>query len=212
MSGIDARCADLSEAQAADATLDGANFTAVILSGANVAGASFRGTNLRGALLVDIDFDQAIMEDAKVILGTARLSQHLQVALRDHTLWVDSNGAEGARADLSDAKLSGSYQSGRILRNCNLSWAWMAHYDFVLADLAGANLMGTDLRFCNFRGAKLTESNFGPALIDGGAGRPASDRRPANLTGASLTKAELTGTDLGATNTTDTIGIDTDAS
>lgn len=202
--------------------MDGANFTAVILSGANVAGASFRGTNLRGALLVDIDFDQAIMEDAKVILGTARLSQHLQVALHDHALWVDSNGAEGARADLSDAKLSGSYQSGRILRNCNLSWAWMAHYDFVLADLAGANLMGTDLRFCNFRGAdlsgatlrgaKLTESNFGTALIDGGAGRPASDRRPANLTGAGLTKAELTGTDLGATNTTDTIGIDTDAS
>jgi uncharacterized protein YjbI with pentapeptide repeats len=158
MSGIDARGADLSEAQAADATLDGANFTAVILSGANVAGASFRGTNLRGALLVDIDFDQAIMEDAKVVLGTARLSQHLQVALRDHSLWVDSNGAEGARADLegadlSDAKLSGSYQSGGILRNCNLSWAWMAHYDFVLADLAGANLMGTDLRFCNFRGA-----------------------------------------------------------
>ena len=68
--------------------------------------------------------------------------------LNQHKLWLESNGNQGKRADLSGVNLSGAYLTRANLAGANLSGA----------DLRSADLSGADLSGANLRSANLTDS------------------------------------------------------
>lgn len=59
----------------------------------------------------------------------------LASVLRNHELWLKSQGARGERADLSE----------KDLRGANLSLEDLSYADLSKADLRGANLWGSNL-------------------------------------------------------------------
>jgi len=68
---------------------------------------------------------------------------NLTEILQQHALWLQTNGREGARADLI----------GASLREARLSGADLSRADLSGADLIGANLRGADLRGADLSGA-----------------------------------------------------------
>ena len=122
--------------------------------------------------------------------------------LHDHRVWLDTGGAEGARAALADARLDGlSFWSadlrqadlrGADLRRANLDHAKLGTADLRNAVLAGASLWSADLheadlRQANLRGAKLDHADLR------GANLSRADLRDASLWGAHLEAADLRG-------------------
>ena len=53
---------------------------------------------------------------------------NLQQILKDHKLWLDSDGGEGSFADLSRADLRGADLRGADLRHADLSDASLEEY------------------------------------------------------------------------------------
>jgi len=94
----------------------------------------------------------------------------LMDVLERHSLWLESAGKEGERANLRWANLRGADLSG-----ADLSWADLRGADLRGADLSWANLRWADLRWANLRGADLS-----------GADLSWADLREANLRGADL--------------------------
>jgi hypothetical protein len=114
--------------------------------------------------------------------------------IEQHKLWLNSNGKEGKRANLSDADLRGADLRGADLTDANLYRANLAYADLRGADLRGAdltdaNLYRANLAYANLRGANLYRANL----------------RGADLTWADLTGANLYGADLSGVDLTDTI-------
>ena len=97
--------------------------------------------------------------------------EELNKILKEHQLWLNSNGREGIKAGLSAMDLS-----GMNLRHANLRRANLRYANLRGADLYNADLYNVDLRYANLRNANLENTN-----ITG-----------ANLYGASLTGANLT--------------------
>ena len=98
-------------------------------------------------------------------------TEQLNEILTKHAEWVNSSGAKGVRANLSDADLWGA-----DLRNADL---W--HANLWNTDLSGTDLRGVDLRGANLRGANLEGANLSGA----------------DLSGACLWNADLESADLG---------------
>ena len=84
----------------------------------------------------------------------------LQQILKDHRLWVNSNGSSGKRADLSRANLSGA-----DLSHANLYGADLSHADLSRANLYGANLSGASLSHANLSGASLSGADLSHASL-----------------------------------------------
>ena len=114
----------------------------------------------------------------------------LNKILKEHKIWLDSDGKEGTRANLSWV---------------NLYRADLYRANLYRANLYGANLTGADLSKADLRGADLTEANlYGAVLFDAdlhGANLyetnlSGADLRGVNLTGANLTNAYLSEADL----------------
>ena len=103
----------------------------------------------------------------------------LSIILKEHQLWLESNGGDGKKADLSNKNLIGANLIGANLRGANLRGA----------NLRGAYLIGANLREANLIGANLIEANLRGANLRG-----------ANLEGAYLERANLRGADLEGTN------------
>ncbi len=81
--------------------------------------------------------------------------------LEAHRKWVESEGKEGERADLSGANLSGAY-----LFRANLQWAPLREANLQGAELWGANLQGANLRGANLQGVNLRKvKGLTPFLI-----------------------------------------------
>ena len=78
----------------------------------------------------------------------------LKAILKDHKLWIQSDGKQGKRASLQGVNLQGANLHGANLYGANLTGA-----DLEDASLYGANLQGVNLRGANLRGAKFT-TNF----------------------------------------------------
>ena len=118
----------------------------------------------------------------------------LKEILEQHKLWIETNKAEGKRADLRGANLVGANLweanlTGAILPGANLRDADLYH-----ANLYHANLTGADLGRANLKVANLRDANLMNAYLQG-----------ANLTDADLTGANLTGAYLLGANLTNTI-------
>jgi len=88
----------------------------------------------------------------------------LKRVLAEHEKWLQTDGEEGAQANLTGAKL----------QRANLRDA----------DLQGANLRGAKLQKANLFGAKLQGAKLQKAKLQG------ANLRGANLSGAKLTEAE----------------------
>ena len=108
-------------------------------------------------------------------------TEQLNEILTKHAEWVNSSGAKGVRANLSDADLWGA-----DLRNADL---W--HANLWNTDLSGTDLRGVDLRGANLRGANLEGANLSGADLSGAC------LWNANLEGADLSGVDLWNADLG---------------
>ena len=81
--------------------------------------------------------------------------ENLSVILKEHQLWLDSNGENGERADLSNKNLRGADLRGADLIAANLFRADLRGAYLIGADLLGANLRGANLRGADLEGADL---------------------------------------------------------
>ena len=113
----------------------------------------------------------------------------LSAILKEHQLWLDSNGGNGKKADLSNKNLIGADLREAYLRGANLIGANLRSAYLIGANLIEANLIGADLEGANLRGANLRGANLRGANLRG-----------ANLEGAYLERANLIGADLEGTN------------
>ena len=111
--------------------------------------------------------------------------ENLSVILKEHQLWLDSNGENGERADLSNKNLRGADLRGADLRAAYLIGADLRGADLRGADLIAANLFRADLRGAYLIGADLLGANLRGANLRG-----------ADLEGADLESADLEGADL----------------
>ena len=123
----------------------------------------------------------------------------LKEILDQHRLWIQSNGAEGQRANLGYADLNGADLNGASLVGAKLSGADLRSANLRYANLWRADLNGASLHSANLWGANLIGADLSRAnLVNANLTR-------ANLTGANLTGANLTGADLDSANLTNAI-------
>ena len=143
----------------------------------------------------------------------------LFIILKEHQLWLESNGRNGKKADLSNKNLIGADLEGANLRGANLRGANLIGANLIGANLREANLIeayliGAYLIGANLREASLIEAslieaslieaNLREANLRGanlkGAYLRGANLRGANLEGAYLERANLIGADLEGTN------------
>jgi len=216
MMGTDFSHADLFATDFRDANLGEVNFDRADLRGADLSGANFESALLRGAIMTGVvlantEMDSADLRDAKVTRGTTDLALEVQKVLSQHALWVESNGADGTRAelqeeDLSRLDLSGIYLNGADLRGCNFAHSNLSKGVFVLSDLSGANLEDVNAWRADFSGASLADAclqgprlgyaTFEPIELKGPDGKPLGRKAPSNLSRADLRNADFTGAEL----------------
>jgi len=129
----------------------------------------------------------------------------LSAIFKEHQLWLDSNGENGERADLSNKSLIGADLEGANLREANLRGANLREAsligaNLIGANLIGANLIGANLIRANLRGANLRSAYLRSAYLIGANLRGANLREAsligANLLDANLIEADLEGADL----------------
>jgi CheY-like chemotaxis protein len=124
----------------------------------------------------------------------------LKAAVEQHRLWITTNGASGARADLGGRTLHGAQLASVNLAKANfrgtdLMGADMKMCVLVDADLRNACLAQAALNQAQLAGAKLRHADLQFAqLVE--CGLQASDFAGANLRGAVLTGADLAGANL----------------
>ena len=119
----------------------------------------------------------------------------LSIILKEHQLWIASNGENGKYANLSNKNLIGADLRGEDLEGVGIDGADLEGADLEGAYLTGANLRGANLRDANLRGAYLIRANLIDADLRGANLRDA-DLRGANLRDADLRDADLTDADL----------------
>jgi len=81
----------------------------------------------------------------------------LKEILEQHKLWIETNGAEGKRANLKGAIVTGANLYGADLEDTNLTGA----------NLIGANLTDANLEDTNLTGANLTDANLTGTILWG---------------------------------------------
>lgn len=120
--------------------------------------------------------------------GTLMTRADLDERLKQHKLWVDSNGESGVRADLRGADLNGVHLSGANLEGANLNRAHLRGAYLNSAHLNAADLRNADLYgAADLSNAELTYVHYGaPKEMVGGA----------DLRGTILSDADLSGADL----------------
>ena len=95
--------------------------------------------------------------------------------IEQHALWLDTDGKEGSRANLTRANLYGANLYGvnlsrANLYGANLEGANLTHANLDCANLDGANLYSAILNGANLTRAKLTHANLDCANLDGASG------------------------------------------
>ncbi len=111
--------------------------------------------------------------------------EQLNKILDAHRAWLESDGKEGHRADLSVSKLA------RVdLPGTNLSMANLQGADLSEANLAGANLQEVTLAGANLGKANIRGANLQRALLS------KANLKRADLSGANLEEASLGGENL----------------
>ena len=73
------------------------------------------------------------------------MEKELKAVLDAHLLWIQTNGKEGAEANLSRANLFRANLSGANLSEANMSEAFLSEANLSGADLSGADLSGATI-------------------------------------------------------------------
>ena len=94
-------------------------------------------------------------------------ASELKEILDQHKLWLETNGVQGERADLSRAYLRGADLSRAYLRGANLNRADLWDANLSDASLTGANLGYANLWYANLTKANLTGANLTGAYLEG---------------------------------------------
>jgi hypothetical protein len=76
--------------------------------------------------------------------------------LKQHRLWLETDGSQGKRANFNSANLAGAKLSYQDLYNADLTGANLTGAYLDGADLTGADLTGADLTGAYLQGTKLT--------------------------------------------------------
>lgn len=119
------------------------------------------------------------------------LSQaEFEVALREHELWMRTEGQQGRRAnfrdlDLRGCRLSGASLSGASLRGACLKGLDLSRTVFTEVDMADANLSEVKAQGANFQRANLSKAKLDMAVLE------AADFSFANLQSVDLSGANL---------------------
>lgn len=119
-----------------------------------------------------------------------RTRAELREILRQHKLWLESNGKSGVRADLRGA----DFTSG-LADNANLFGSELAGVELQRADLREINLCFADLSAVDLSSAELNQAKLAATWLPR-ADLSHADMRGAFLTLANLREANLTGTEL----------------
>ena len=131
--------------------------------------------------------------------------EKLNDVLEKHKLWLDTDGGDGERADLSYTDLryvdlSCANLSCANLEGANLADADLRYADLFCTDLGGANLSGACLVFARSICTNLHDANLAGADLRGvdlgGAYLFCADLSAANLSDANLWHAKLKGANL----------------
>jgi hypothetical protein len=85
--------------------------------------------------------------------------------ITEHTKWVDTGGAQGARAeftraDLSGLDLSGSRLTGAVFKEAKLRGIKLANASLNLATFVESDLSGADFTGAELRGVRFDQSNL----------------------------------------------------
>ena len=93
-----------------------------------------------------------------------------QEAYEDHQLWLQTEGSEGTRLDLSGTDLLGANLSGANLSGANLLEADLSYANLFKDNLSGANLSyadlsGADLSYADLSGADLSGADLSEAYL-----------------------------------------------
>lgn len=110
----------------------------------------------------------------------------LLALVEDHRQWLETQGEEGARLDLSRADLAGAELTGLNLQRAILQKADLRGADLTLVDLRGACLLEADLRGANLLGAELRGADLKGAKLQGATGLWLGRLAAADLSGAWL--------------------------
>ena len=96
--------------------------------------------------------------------------------IEQHALWLDTNGKEGSRANLTRANLNGANLTranlnsvnlyGANLNDANLEGANLTNANLTCANLTRANLDSVNLYGAKLNGANLTRANLFSANLD----------------------------------------------
>ena len=97
--------------------------------------------------------------------------EKLQEILAAHKLWLNTDGEQGQRADLTGANLTGADLTGAVLSLAHLKGAVLTGADLWAANLTGAYLTGAVLTDANLTGADLWGAK-GIMRIEGAGNRP----------------------------------------
>jgi len=119
-------------------------------------------------------------------LETRVARRELAQVLEQHQLWLDSNGTEGERADLTGARLDRCYLAGAKLRRAILDSANLKNSDLMLADLREASLIGASLQGANLLGTQFRDADLQSARFADAMGMVESQFAGANLHGAEI--------------------------
>lgn len=119
--------------------------------------------------------------------------KELNEILKEHQLWLDSNGKKGNKADLIYVDLCELDLSFANLKRANLYDAALVDVNLRSANLRYANLMFANLGYANLTGADLSGANLSSADLYS-ADLSGADLRDATLSNANLNGANLDNT------------------
>ena len=162
------------------ALLDGTDFSDADLRNASFHGAELISPILRGAQLAEADLRSAVLQgdvgqrlqNSGAVLPQSRVKLEAVVErLRQHELWITTQGKDGRRLNLSGGNLQGIDLSGRLLAAAKLDHTILVGANLKGANLAaavltGANLGGANLAHADLRGADLRFANLRTAMLD----------------------------------------------
>lgn len=114
--------------------------------------------------------------------------EELNEILKEHQLWLDSDGKKGKKADLIYVDLCKLDLSFANLKRANLYDAALVDVNLRSANLRYANLMFANLGYANLSRADLSGANLSSADLSG------ADLRDAILSNANLRSANLDNT------------------
>ena len=101
------------------------------------------------------------------------LDSELNIILQEHKLWLDSNGTEGKKADLSYKNFCNHDFGGWVtkklidLREIDFTGSNFRGARLNCVDLSNSNLSRANLSFASLNGTKLKEANLNGAMFIG---------------------------------------------